>query len=138
MSILLRVKVSDLVATKRVLFDVPASTSIGDTLAALEIEHILSVPVFGTPGSWAGAGGAELIINGKQYIGIVSVLDLVSSILQNAPYFDQGSVQNALTRPVSSVIGATDESLSLWIETSDKPLVRSNVFKRSLAVILVV
>jgi hypothetical protein len=121
MSILLNVKVSELVATKRVLFDVPASTSIGDVLAVLEDEHILSVPVFGTPGEWTGAGGSELIIDGKQYIGIVSVLDLVSSILRT--YFDQGSVQNALERPVSSVIGATDESLTLSIETSDKPLV---------------
>jgi CBS domain-containing protein len=126
MSVLMRFTVWNLVKDKMLLFDVAASTRIIDVLMLLKEQKLLSVPVFSTPGSWTGAGGAELIVGGKQYIGIVSVLDLVAFIFRNSasssepPATQEASVHNAITRPVSAAIGCTEESLSLWVEPAGR------------------
>jgi predicted transcriptional regulator len=129
MSVLTQAKVHELVASKNVLFDVSASTPIVEVFNLLEQKNILSVPVFGQPGSWLGAGGDNIVIGGKQYIGIVSVLDLVACVFRNSSTTSFGINEKALVTtelmkvlgwPVSSAIGSTDESLSLWIEQDDK------------------
>mmetsp|Transcript_57919 Transcript_57919/g.131245 ORF Transcript_57919/g.131245 Transcript_57919/m.131245 type:complete len:259 (+) Transcript_57919:505-1281(+) len=128
MSILLQAHVSNLVSSKRPLLDVSASTKIADALDLLGAENLLSVPVFCTPGSWAGAGGTDVTVGRKQYIGIVSVLDLISYVVKNSrPSFGEVNpfVQNALARPVSSAIGSTNESLSIWVEPADKEVLNA-------------
>ena len=126
MSVLSQAKVHDLVASKKILFDISASTPIVEVFSLLEQKNILSVPVFGQPGSWLGAGGDNIIVGGKQYIGIVSILDLVACVFRNSSTAGFGVNDTALVTtelmkvlgwPVSSAIGSTDESLSMWIET---------------------
>jgi CBS domain-containing protein len=129
MSVLSRAKVYDIVASKESLVDVSASTPIVEVLSLLEEQQILSVPVFGAPGSWAGAGGDDIVVGNKQYIGIISVLDLVAYIFRNSSATSSSEdpsaqetmeMQRVLVRPISSAIGSTDESLSIWIESAQK------------------
>ena len=128
MSLLLSTTMKDLVVSKRGLIDVAASTPVGEVLELLDGHQILSVPVFGSPGSWLGAGGTEIVVGDKQYIGIISVLDLVVFIM----YSVSGSmtdaqadanIQRAQARPVFEAFGSTDESLSFWAEVESQELV---------------
>lgn len=120
MSILSRATIQHLVAPKNILLDVPCSTPIVDVLSLLEEHQILSVPVYSAPGSWVGAGGAEIVIGNKQFIGIISVLDLIAYIFRESASDDSTQHETELQSPVSSAIGSTDESLSIWIESAHK------------------
>jgi len=116
MNFLSQARVYDVIASKEKLYDVPASTSIREALELLENKQILSVPVFDAPGRWVDSGGNEVIVGNKQYIGIVSIVDLVTYTFREGTTAlnEENSV---LSRPLSSAIGSTDESLSMWIET---------------------
>lgn len=115
--------IGDLVSSKASLLEVPATTSVEDALSILDKFKILSLPVYGAPGGWIGAGNSELIIGSKQYIGIVSVLDLVAYLFPIPnPWTAGGSLAERLKAPVTSALGSTNESLSLWVESESKPL----------------
>jgi CBS domain-containing protein len=125
MSLLLQVPISDLTNTKKSLVDVSAAAPIREALVLLEDHGLLSLPVFGRAGSWAGAGGVDVIVGEKQFIGIVSILDIIMFTMGQCPELDEASLVAALEQPVSSAIGSTDESLSLWVESPEKDLVSS-------------
>jgi len=107
--------VGDIITQKRPIISVEASTPVGTVLNLLKEENILSVPVYGTQGSWLGSGGVDLVSNHRQYIGIVSIVDLLAFILHGNP-------ENVLNRRIVETIGSTNESLSLWVEPSSRPL----------------
>jgi len=141
---LLESPVWDVVASKPAMFDVPDSAPVRDVLALLGEKNVLSVPVVGEPGAWMGAGGAPLrsASNGKNYIGVVSVIDLVAFVFEQinlgaagvSPQEGTGAsaeqrsvdpvacIRAALGRPVIEALGSTQESLSLWIESADLQL----------------
>lgn len=117
--ILKSMKVRDVSQSKRRLVEVPYTASIADTLNALLANNILAVPVAAPPGQWIGAGGSMILESDKltgsvrkQYIGMVSMLDILLHIAE----FDAGTdvEANLMSAPVSSIIGHSLEGLSLW------------------------
>lgn len=95
------------------------------TLECLRIHNILSVPVFGKKGGWIGSGGVEVIVGEKQYIGIASVVDILSYMFGNP----SRTVEEALSKPISQVLGSTDESVRYAL-----PMCCSMMYAVSIAV----
>jgi CBS domain-containing protein len=92
--------------------------TVNDALTTLLAKNILAVPVAAPPGQWIGAGGSMILesdkVTGavrKQYIGMVSVLDILIHIAEAEKEED---VDCRLKAPVSSIIGHSMEGLSLW------------------------
>jgi hypothetical protein len=110
-----RVTVGEIVSEKRHIIAVEASTPLGTVLNLLQEEKIQSVPVYGSQGSWLGSGGVDLVSNHRQYIGIVSMIDLLIFILNGNP-------ETILTHRIVDAIGSTNESRSLWVEPASRPL----------------
>ncbi|XP_076892796.1 SNF1-related protein kinase regulatory subunit gamma-like PV42a [Bidens hawaiensis] len=118
-------KVKELVAENRRLVEVPYTATLAHTLNALVANQVVAVPVAAPPGHWIGAGGSMILESDKHtgavrkhYIGMVTMLDILSHIAGDKP--DGGTVEDLdnmeqrMSVPVSSVIGHCLESLSLW------------------------
>ncbi|KAL4179819.1 hypothetical protein AMTRI_Chr13g121990 [Amborella trichopoda] len=110
--------VRDLMERKRRLVEVPYTASLTDTINALVANDIVAIPVAAPPGRWIGAGGSAIVesdkVTGaprKQYIGMVSMLDILNHI---ADYMDMADLEERMNVPVSSLIGHCLEGLSLW------------------------
>ncbi|ERN17961.1 SNF1-related protein kinase regulatory subunit gamma-like PV42a [Amborella trichopoda] len=110
--------VRDLMERKRRLVEVPYTASLTDTINALVANDIVAIPVAAPPGRWIGAGGSAIVesdkVTGaprKQYIGMVSMLDILIHI---ADYMDMADLEERMNVPVSSLIGHCLEGLSLW------------------------
>lgn len=87
---------------------------------------IRSLAVYGTPGHWLGAGGSELIVNNKQYIGVISMLDITHYLMEERDRRlkmpgdrDKMGISVILESRIRAVIGETSESLSLWYVFDD-------------------
>ncbi|KAJ6850362.1 SNF1-related protein kinase regulatory subunit gamma-like PV42a [Iris pallida] len=124
--------VRNLVHSKRRLVEVPYTATLSDTVNALVANNIVAVPVAAPPGHWIGAGGTMIMesdkVTGvvrKQYIGMVTMLDVLLHIAAEAESEEEGGgaggvllggvdVQRKMLVPVSSVIGHSLEGLSLW------------------------
>mmetsp|Transcript_6674 Transcript_6674/g.11685 ORF Transcript_6674/g.11685 Transcript_6674/m.11685 type:complete len:318 (+) Transcript_6674:42-995(+) len=101
----------------RALVEADSNSSVQDTLHLMKKHSILSVPVYGRVGHWIGAGGnTSAVTADKQYIGIVSVVDILY-YLYNAP-----EKEAALTKRVVDAIGASMEGRSLWVTRRDSSL----------------
>lgn len=99
------------------LVEASCDSSIQATLNLMKQHSILSVPVYGRVGGWIGAGGNTTAVQAdKQYIGIVSVVDILY-YLYNTP-----EKEKALTRRVVDAIGASMEGRSLWVTRRDSSL----------------
>ncbi|XP_010063474.3 SNF1-related protein kinase regulatory subunit gamma-like PV42b [Eucalyptus grandis] len=120
-------RVGDLILHKRRLVDVPHTASLADTMNVLVTNRVLAVPVAAPPGRWIGAGGSMILEADqetgavrKQYIGIVTMLDILSHIAEDGDYDvqkvrdDQRDLGKKMATPVSLVIGHNLEGLSLW------------------------
>ena len=124
-------------AKSRRLVEVPYTASVADTLHAMQSHNILALPVAAPPGHWIGAGGSIILQSDKatgaplkQYIGIISTLDILIHLseLDSKPDTDpcphggpkpdlSGAIaeeEKLLASPVSSIIGHSLEGLSLW------------------------
>lgn len=110
-----KITIGDLIINKKHLISVESSTSISLVLNLLQSENILSIAVYGIQGSWLGSGGINLISNHRQYIGIVSILDILIFILKGNP-------ETVLNHRIVDAIGSSNESLSLWVEPPSRPL----------------
>ncbi|XP_073274743.1 SNF1-related protein kinase regulatory subunit gamma-like PV42a [Primulina huaijiensis] len=114
---------------KRRLVEVPYTASLADTMNALIANRVSAVPVAAPPGHWIGAGGSMIMESDKQtgvarkhYIGMVTLLDVLSHIAVN--HLDlvagqAGEFERKMQVPVSSIIGHCLESLSLWTLNSN-------------------
>lgn len=107
------VKVGDLLEQRPEVLALHYLTPVEDVLNTLQELEIQSVAVYGPANGFIGAGGVELICGDRQYIGIVSVIDILAFSLKHEDY---------LKRKVSEVIGSTNESLTLWSEDKHQPL----------------
>lgn len=107
------VKVGDVTADLPGVLALDYEMSVADALRILEEVEIQSVAVYGPAHAFIGAGGVEVISENKQYIGIVSILDILAFSLKN---------DNYLEYKLSDTIGSTNESLTLWCEDTHKPL----------------
>jgi CBS domain-containing protein len=116
--ILYNTAVQQIVEHKPRLVEVPYTATVNDALNTLLAKNILAVPVAAPPGQWIGAGGSMILESDrttgavrKQYIGMVSVLDILMHIAECEKAED---VDKRLIDPVSSIIGHSMEGLSLW------------------------
>ncbi|XP_075512610.1 SNF1-related protein kinase regulatory subunit gamma-like PV42a [Primulina tabacum] len=118
-------KARDVTTEKRRLVEVPYTASLADTMNALMANRVSAVPVAAPPGQWIGAGGSMIMESDKQtgaarkhYIGMVTLLDILSHIAVNN--VDRaGEFEQKMQVPVSSIIGHCLESLSLWTLNSN-------------------
>lgn len=91
---------------------------------ALVANAVVAVPVAAPPGQWIGAGGSMIMETNKatgsirkHYIGMVTMLDISVHIAgdDRVDGGDRGSdLDRRMEIPVSSIIGHSLESLSLW------------------------
>jgi len=80
--------------------------------------RVRAVPVAAKPGQWLGAGGSMILeldkqsgSARKQYIGMVTMLDVVAHIAGDD---GESGLDKKMAAPVSSIIGHCPEGLSLW------------------------
>lgn len=82
--------------------------------------RVIAVPVTAKPGQWLGAGGSMIVESDKQsgsarkqYIGMVTMLDVVAHIAGEGDD-SENELDKKMDAPVSSIIGHCPEDLSLW------------------------
>lgn len=109
--------VQQIVEHKQRLVEIPHMATVNDALNTLLVKNILAVPVAAPPGQWIGAGGSMILESDKatgavrkQYIGIVSMLDILIHIAEA----EDEDVDTRLKATVSSIIGNSTEGLGLW------------------------
>ncbi|KAI3761514.1 hypothetical protein L1987_51932 [Smallanthus sonchifolius] len=116
-------KVKELVAVNRRLVEVPYTATLAHTLNTLVANQVVAVPVAAPPGHWIGAGGSMILESDKHtgavrkhYIGMVTMLDILSHIAGDNPDGgdEDSNMEQRMSVSVSSVIGHCLESLSLW------------------------
>lgn len=80
--------------------------------------RVRAVPVAAVPGQWLGAGGSMIVESDKetgrakkQYIGMVTMLDVVAHIAEEE---EENGLDKKMAAHVSSVIGHCPEGRSLW------------------------
>ncbi|XP_010417751.1 PREDICTED: SNF1-related protein kinase regulatory subunit gamma-like PV42b isoform X2 [Camelina sativa] len=117
---LMEFKVKDLMVDKRRLVQVPDNATLADALNTMVANRVIAVPVAAKPGQWLGAGGSMIIESDKQsgsarkqYIGMVTMLDVVAHIAGEGDDSESG-FDKKMAAPVSSIIGHSPEGLSLW------------------------
>ena len=116
--VLRNTKVQQIVQHGNRLVEIPYTATVNDALNTLLAKNILAVPVAAPPGQWIGAGGSMILESDKstgamrkQYIGMVSVLDILIHVSED----EEGeNLADRLTAQVSSIIGHSIEGLSLW------------------------
>ncbi|CAH2068006.1 unnamed protein product [Thlaspi arvense] len=120
-------KVKDLTVDKQRLVEVPDNATLADALNTMRIvrfwcqtvaNRVRAVPVAAEPGKWLGAGGSMIVESEKetgrakkQYIGMVTMLDVVAHIAANE---GESGLDKKMAAPVSSIIGHCPEGRSLW------------------------
>lgn len=118
-----KIKLEDIILHKKYLISIESSITINNVLNLLKDENILSVPIYGLEGSWLGSGGVNLIANHRQYIGIISIIDILVYILNHSSNSSNiHNFESILNHRIVDVIGSTNESLSLWVESPTRPL----------------
>ncbi|KAL0808267.1 hypothetical protein Bca101_100759 [Brassica carinata] len=122
--------VKDLTVDKLRLIEVPDNATLADALNAMLLtpkslfciklvaNRVRAVPVAAAPGQWLGAGGSMIVESDKetgrvkkQYIGMVTMLDVVAHIAGNE---EENGLDKKMAAPVSSIIGHCSEGRSLW------------------------
>ncbi|CAN7130807.1 SNF1-related protein kinase regulatory subunit gamma-like PV42b isoform X1 [Brassica rapa] len=117
--------VKDLTVDKLRLIEVPDNATLADALNAMSLfcikpmaNRVRAVPVAAVPGQWLGAGGSMIVESDKetgrakkQYIGMVTMLDVVAHIAEEE---EENGLDKKMAAHVSSVIGHCPEGRSLW------------------------
>eukprot|EP00897_Mesotaenium_endlicherianum_P009078 jgi/Mesen1/8199/ME000442S07479 len=110
--------IRELLQGKGRLIQIPHSATVRDALQAMLTHNVLALPVAAPPGQWLGAGGSVILESDpktgqarKQYIGLVSVLDVLMHLAEPE---GASNTEWALEMPVSRIIGHSLEGLSLW------------------------
>lgn len=112
-------QLSDVLQTcqKEPVIEIEAHCSVGDALELLQQKTISTLAVVGAPGHYYSSNSFHSVHNGKQYIGLVMLADIVSFLLSRP--------DNTIEKSILSVLGATNESLSLWILKDQDSLLSS-------------
>jgi hypothetical protein len=109
--------ISTLTASKRKLVSILNSEQIKNVLQIIEKEQITTVAIYGDVNHWIGAGFMNMLADGKQFIGMASITNILFYLLQG-----EKSITKKLEEPIVQVLGSTNESQSLWFERNSKPL----------------
>lgn len=110
---------------KRRVVEVGCGASLGEAMGALVRNRVAAVAVAAAPGEWIGAGGTMIVEAErgtgevrKQYIGMVTMLDVVAHIAGGDRMSLEGDgieeLEEKMKVPVSSIIGHSIEGLALW------------------------
>ena len=129
--------IGSLTSSKQELIEVISTTPIHDILTIFKNNNITSIPIyeFTQQGDQQGDQQAQqqgqeatntenninpLITQGKKYLGIISMVDILSFILTSG----DDDTNDSLSHQVKYVLGSTTESLNinLSIESEDTPL----------------
>ncbi|KAI9208614.1 uncharacterized protein BJ171DRAFT_489522 [Polychytrium aggregatum] len=96
----------------RQLIDAPATSSVADVLGLMSEHRLSAIPIWGQAGHWLSAGTTEAntIDHEKQYIAVVSILDIVVYITSTTM-----SNQSLSSISIMLVVGETNEGKSLWV-----------------------
>ena len=109
------VKVGDVVRASAPIKAVDCSTTVAAALDALSEHGVTTIAVYGEVGHWLGE--AKLVSGKKQYIGMVSILDILSYLLKHAD-----ALEHHLNSRITEAIGSTSETLTVWTEDTERPL----------------
>ncbi|KAL3693039.1 hypothetical protein R1sor_006690 [Riccia sorocarpa] len=107
--ILQTTKIGDLAMTKGRVISVPDTATVLDVIRSLTENNVTAVAVAGSANHWVGAGGTYITEGQSQYIGIVSILDVVLHIADNV-----SSPTKDIDILAVNIIGQSDESRTLW------------------------
>lgn len=135
--------IGSILKTKLTLIEVISTTPIHDILNIFKNNEITSIPIYelieinnsienpsnstentaeNTSNSTENSSNSSnnLIVQGKKYIGIISMVDILAFILK----IGDDDTSDSLSHQVKYVLGSTQESLSinLSIESEDTPL----------------
>ena len=111
-------KLSDvlLACKKEPVIEIEAHSSVGDALSLLQKHDVSNLAVVGAAGHYYSSNNFRSLHNDKQYIGLVTLADIVSFLL---------SPSNSVEKSILAVLGSTNESLSLWILKAEDELLSS-------------
>lgn len=108
-------KVGDVVAGKGPVKSVDCRTTIAATLDLLNELGVTTIAVYGEVGHWLG--DYQLVCGRKQYIGMISILDILSFLTRRPD-----AIETFLQNHISDTIGSTQETMTVWTESADRPL----------------
>ncbi|KAJ3087224.1 hypothetical protein HK102_011558 [Quaeritorhiza haematococci] len=117
----------------RELVEISADSSVGEAVDLMRKYNILALAVFGQKGRWIGAGlSTDAFTKDKQYIGLISILDIVIYLTNVSIQNDEHEVPFRGGNPVRyqsldsirviEVVGESDESQSLWLAKPNETL----------------
>ncbi|CAM9207398.1 unnamed protein product [Ectocarpus fasciculatus] len=109
------VKVGDVVKDSAPIRAVDCRTTVAATLDVLSEQGVTTIAVHGEVGHWLGE--AKLVCGKRQYIGMVSILDILSYLLKHAD-----GLEHHLSSRITEAIGSTTETLTVWTEDTERPL----------------
>lgn len=121
-----QVTLAELVHQKRKVIAIPFDFSIRETLAVMNKENLICVPIYGSPGKWISCGGFNVVVQGCQYIGVLTLADLLVFMLNDdSGYLDTDVAARMEKVTAVEALGATQESQTLWVEPAHRPLTYS-------------
>jgi CBS domain-containing protein len=104
-----------------------------NVLNLLSVNNIQSIPLY-TDNKCVISGSLEFVRagNGKEYIAIISILDIAHYLLKN------GMKESLLMNPIYSAVGGTSEGKSLWVAPDGISIIDSfEIFSKGVHRILV-
>jgi predicted transcriptional regulator len=113
------VAVETIVGSKQDLIDIHCSTKVKEVFNLMRSWNLSCLAVYGQPNRWIGAGFVELFVNGKQYIGLVSLMDILNYMYQT---LDPIEIEQRMGQEITHAIGSTNESMTLFLEMFSKPV----------------
>ncbi|KAJ3015596.1 UNVERIFIED_CONTAM: hypothetical protein HDU68_012652 [Siphonaria sp. JEL0065] len=108
---------------KHPLVDIEAHCTIAQALELMKTKHVTSLVIYGEKDYWLGAGNTSICLDKKQFIGLVSVLDIIlflaSKNLEPSSFqFDE----LVSSKRVVDLVGQNTESQSLWLGDTNAKL----------------
>lgn len=116
--------IGSIIKNKHNLIEVISTTPLHEVINIFKNNEITSIPIFENISEnqqqQQGEEDNKNITQGKKYIGIISMVDILSFILK----IGDDDTNDSLSHQVKYVLGSTQESLNinLSIESEDTPL----------------
>ncbi|KAI9328854.1 hypothetical protein BDR26DRAFT_873476, partial [Obelidium mucronatum] len=104
-----------LINAKQPLVDIEAHCSITQALELMKTKHVTSVVIYGEKDHWLGAGNSNICIDNKQFIGLVSILDIILFLASKPAASTTQYNELTSTTRVVDLVGQNTESQSLWL-----------------------
>eukprot|EP00736_Rhodelphis_marinus_P007550 Rmarinus@m.21162 len=109
--------ISSIAAEKPPMTEVSYDVSVAIALDAMDRSKISTIPVWAPVGKVSSEGAFVVQAHGKQYLGIVSLVDIATYLLEN-----KGREKTALASPIWEAVGRSAEGLSMVLSPSNSPV----------------